>query len=1310
MRAASVLLAGVTAALVGPAVVRAEAVHNGYPVSALRGYLHSPQPGHAAMALEALTALGVAAAPAVPDLIALCKSPSARPWAEKALDSIGGPAVTPLARALESPDDELRASAARVLAGFREPGRIGTGALRRALKDAAPAVRHQAAVGLCRRGDRSPDTVAQVVAALRGPNSALRDEALKAVALLGKDGKAAVPDLVALLDDYNGSALAALALGKVGPDARPAVPALVKQLRITDPENSPGFHQHRRLAAALALVDLRAELDVALPVLIAEGLEFRAVDRSFRLHPQYAPLAGPALARLGERALPALAAAVLEHPRAEVRAGAARALSLFARVDAKAVVALRAAQKDLPDVARWAAAALVEAGDPGADLALLVEGVHVYPGRVTIGHGSTNHFDWNTVASAALYRGGARSVPALARGLTSSSAHVRAGSAEMLGRLGQAANYRQPLTKLLHDKDNDVRLWAAIALANDPASAKTVVPSLLEDVRERFLPRAEKEFGPRAPPRVHPLVDRFAEGWGLVEDHGPRPSESDEPRQAARHHHQEASLAALVKLGQQAWPQLLEALDSPYAPRVAAGAVVLIQGIRDRKNEDLFKQVLGVLESDKARLRQRACVILSEVGPSAKRAVPVLTTLLRDADRRVRVQAAVALWRIRREADALLPVLTEALKSEDMVARRVAARQLGAMSFAGRPALPALVNQLNPLGNFANGEVRRAIYRLAPDAREPLAAALRHPTPRVRDAATDALVVYGPAGTPVLAAALEADQVETRRAAVEAFQRMGVIDRAAASALRPRLKDPDPAVRYGAAVALARLQDSPVEVAPVLAAALNEGDRNLRRRVAAGLGELARQSGVAFEPLAKALRDGDAEVRSLAATGLGRVKGRGKEAVPLLLGALKDGAPQVRAAALLGLRDLLPQVADVGKVVSALLELRMEENAEVRLEMVTALKALAPRATETKGLTAGLLEIARTDPGYRVKQEAWRALGKVKGDPAAVVAAMLEVLDQAGEDEEGPELAMGALRGLGARGLVHVLAGLKSRAVRTRRFVVAFLGEVEPKAPREAVPALVGALADEDDQVRREAVRALVRLQASGKEVAAGLAGRLRHDQDAVVRAEAASALGGLKEGARTALPDLLAATADAHGQTRINSIRALGRFPEDARQIRPVVEPILKDKQAHFSRAALETLYALDRGPKASPLLVTQLKANPHAEVRSTAAYLLGEVKDTDPAVVAALTAALKDPGPGVRGNALYALGHLGKAALPALEKLTAALKDDQAHHRFRAASALGQIGPGAKAAVPALRLLLRDPSEEVRHAAAEALKSIER
>src|SRR5262249_49807469 len=162
-------------------------------------------------------------------------------------------------------------------------------------------------------------------------------------------------------------------------------------------------------------------------------------------------------------------------------------------------------------------------------------------------------------------------------------------------------------------------------------------------------------------------------------------------------------------------------------------------------------------------------------------------------------------------------------------------------------------------------------------------------------------------------------------------------------------------------------------------------------------------------------------------------------------------------------------------------------------------------------------------------------------------------------------------------------------------------------------------------------------------------------------------------------------------------SILALGRFPEDAKLIRPVVEPILKDRDATYSRAALETLYALDRGPRASSLLVAQLKANPHAAVRSFAAYYLGEVKDTDPAVVSALIAALKDSGPGVRGNALYALGHLGKAALPALQELTAALMDSQEYHRSRAASALGQIGPGAKTAVPPLRLLLRDPSEHV-------------
>jgi HEAT repeat protein len=60
----------------------------------------------------------------------------------------------------------------------------------------------------------------------------IRREAVGVLVRMGPDGKDAVPDLIALLndDDEETRKLAARALGRIGPEAAAAIPALKKML------------------------------------------------------------------------------------------------------------------------------------------------------------------------------------------------------------------------------------------------------------------------------------------------------------------------------------------------------------------------------------------------------------------------------------------------------------------------------------------------------------------------------------------------------------------------------------------------------------------------------------------------------------------------------------------------------------------------------------------------------------------------------------------------------------------------------------------------------------------------------------------------------------------------------------------------------------------------------------------------------------------------------------------------------------------------------------------------------------------------
>jgi HEAT repeat protein len=175
------------------------------------------------------------------------------------------------------------------------------------------------------------------------------------------------------------------------------------------------------------------------------------------------------------------------------------------------------------------------------------------------------------------------------------------------------------------------------------------------------------------------------------------------------------------------------------------------------------------------------------------------------------------------------------------------------------------------------------------------------------------------------------------------------------------------------------------------------------------------------------------------------------------------------------------------------------------------------------------------------------------------------------------------------------------------------------------------------------------------------------------------------------------------------------------------------------------QTLAALKEGGADSVPVLTELLAGGEsgdwegAEVRWTAAELLGEIGAPARAGVPALVTALRDPDAHVRTVAAASLGAIGPAAageaIPALSErlhgddrlaaikalcgfgaeakpvvpaLIELLRDPSEEVRWNAALTLGKIGPGAQAAVPALIAALKDTDANVREHAAESLGQI--
>ena len=278
------------------------------------------------------------------------------------------------------------------------------------------------------------------------------------------------------------------------------------------------------------------------------------------------------------------------------------------------------------------------------------------------------------------------------------------------------------------------------------------------------------------------------------------------------------------------------------------------------------------------------------------------------------------------------------------------------------------------------------------------------------------------------------------------------------------------------------------------------------------------------------------------------------------------------------------------------------------------------------------------------------------------------------------------MRGILVPRLLRVLRGRRVEDS-VHKAAAAALGEIG--AP--AVPGLLAALRDAEEDVRREAAWVLGKIGDAA--AVPGLLAAL-HDADVDVRVAAAAALGQI--GDATAVPGLLAALHDADVDVRWTAARALERIGDAAAV--PGRLAALGDADADVRWAAAVALGQIGDNAAVPGLLAALGDAD--ADVREAAAAALGEIGDA--AAVPGLLAALGDANADVREAAAAALGEIGAPAVPGL---LAALGDADERVREAAAEALGQIGAPA---VPGLLAALGDADADVRQAAAWALRNL--
>lgn len=1218
--------------------------------------LRDTEPAVHLQAAEALGRFGPAAHDAVPGLMEALRSPSAaqRSAAVKALAKIGpaaGPAVGSLVVVL---NERRRADdVPRVLEIIEALGWIGPAA-----REAIPALREM----------------------LREKNPVARVRAAWALLAVGTGAEAVIPVLTTLLDDAElarqeeGPTLQARAadlLGWIGPEARAAVPALVRQMLARD---------HPAGTSALrALVRIG---DDALPELIR--LFPRTPDPGRKR-------LGFVLSKIGGKAVPPLVQ-MLDHPRAEVRTAAAQTLGEIGREARAALPRLEEALNDPAVAVRLCAAeALHEVGgrrhlpalgvlarglkDKGhrADslrtLTYLTPKVEsaapAFAELVLDPDDEVSYWAWQALTRLDSPHPSAVQVARRALGATRASRRQEAIKA--LATLGPQALENADLIRALADPDVDVRKAALEVLTNRGAGARDALPALVEALQDRedevrlLAIEALGCMGPAAAPALPALLAE----WGRRDSF-------------------DAVVKAIRAIGPPALPLVLQAWHDKAAPyRLAVAELLAELAVNARSS------VLGtILEDADPAVRGQAMRPLARAAPELVRChrAALVAIALGDGDVSLRCRALGFLRDMGGEA---APALCEALRDPVAVIRMDVAGALVRSRQHVTLAVPVLLQGIRNHSNPELGAAEWALRDIGPEA-----------APAV----------------PILQRALQDPEDDVRLWAAQALGQIGPAARAAVPALRRALWDGDPDVRLSAADSWSLIERRPAEAVPVLRDAMRHGH-----------GTSGRFLGHTVAPAVSLSRYGTTAMPVVVEAVFGRwpdtafadqdthwffenMKGEAGAALPALVAALRarrlelpplpaDGPTALPEQLIHTLGDLGPAA---GEAIPLLIEILQGQDPRLQVAAAEALADIGPAAAAAvPALQAALRERRWFVEGELGSLDLRRVEGR--GDPPV---------------GRWPDLTIRRWE------FCHYMSSGWIFRRDLRAYAARALGRIGPAAG-DAVPSLREALETRSGP-RLPLVEALWNLSGRADWVVPELVAVLHEPSAREVEVFMLLARAG--SGAAEAVPVLTHIVREAlagrpppgRRSPMIPAIQVLGRIGSAARDAIPGLERALQSDEDELRGAAAVALWRIDRrAGQAVPVLVQLLRGRPvglvapgraEAEswVRVAAAEALGTLGAEAKAAVPALRAALHDKDGSLRIAAAAALWRVGEDSAAALPVLLGALRHRDQDYRREAAEALGRLGSLAAPAALALQEALEDIDPGVRRTAAAALRQI--
>ena len=291
--------------------------------------------------------------------------------------------------------------------------------------------------------------------------------------------------------------------------------------------------------------------------------------------------------------------------------------------------------------------------------------------------------------------------------------------------------------------------------------------------------------------------------------------------------------------------------------------------------------LIVALDNDKAAYW--ACLILRDIGPAARDAVPALTKKLQDKDPQVRREAILALASMGNEAESAVAAIAAAVKDEHTCgAATYALGRIGQIPADIEPTVKANTKSSDKVFSTASlwalARVHPDDKDLLRDAAEQLIPCMKDPDPMVRQTVAHALLSLPPApeitmpiwakvfqdaddatihqalgavvaqGAPAVPRLIDALKNQKARGyVIFALGQMGATAAPATNALAALVDDKDPLIAQEAALSLAKIGPAAKGAVPELAKVLAGGDaaKDSRRRLRPGPNRSRRPRGLA---------------------------------------------------------------------------------------------------------------------------------------------------------------------------------------------------------------------------------------------------------------------------------------------------------------------------------------------------------------------------------------------------------------------------------------------------------------------------------